>query len=136
MDTTRSKVVAQTHTLSKALLFSYQVHMDTLRHTRIAILGFMTHYLVETPLQSESYLYISRLVKTRDLHPGLLQFAFAFLFFQVRSPSFRLLIQESSSLSPLLFIFLFQSLSVSTQVTCCSAIIFVQVGRTLSKALH
>jgi hypothetical protein len=35
----------------------------------------MTHYLVQTLLQSESYMYISRLVKTRDPYPGLLQFA-------------------------------------------------------------
>jgi hypothetical protein len=43
----------------------------------------MTHYLVQTPLQSESYVYISRLVKTRDPYPGLFQLAIGFLFFQV-----------------------------------------------------
>jgi hypothetical protein len=75
MDRARSIVVAQTHTLSKALLFSLIMCIWTLCHTRIAVLGFMTHYLVQTPLQSESYVYISRLVKTRDLYPGLLQFA-------------------------------------------------------------
>jgi hypothetical protein len=46
MDRGRSIVVALTHTLSKALLFSYQVHMDTLRHTRIVVLGFVAYYLV------------------------------------------------------------------------------------------
>jgi hypothetical protein len=40
----------------------------------------MTHYLVQTPLLSESYVYISRLVKTRDPYPGLLQFAILFRF--------------------------------------------------------
>jgi hypothetical protein len=50
----------------------------TLRHTRIAVLGFVTHSIVQTPLQSESYVYISRLVKTRDPYPGLLQFAIGF----------------------------------------------------------
>jgi hypothetical protein len=51
----------------------------TLRHTRIAVLGFVTHSIVQTPLQSESYVYISRLVKTRDPYPGLLQFAIGFI---------------------------------------------------------
>jgi hypothetical protein len=40
----------------------------------------MTRYLVQTPLQSESHVYKSRLVKTRDLYPGLLQFAILFRF--------------------------------------------------------
>jgi hypothetical protein len=40
----------------------------------------VTHYLVQAPLESESYVYISRLVKTRDPHPGLLQFAILFRF--------------------------------------------------------
>jgi hypothetical protein len=51
----------------------------------------MTHYLVQTPLQSESYVYISRLVKTRDPYPGLFQLAIVF-------PSF--------SLPPLFHLFL------------------------------
>jgi hypothetical protein len=50
MDRGRNIVVARTHTLSKRYCFTYQVHMDTLRHTRIAVLGFMTYYLVWTPL--------------------------------------------------------------------------------------
>jgi hypothetical protein len=40
---------------------------------RIGILGFVTCSIVKTPLQSESLLYISRLVKTRGPHSGLLQ---------------------------------------------------------------
>jgi hypothetical protein len=80
MDRGRNIVVARTHTLSKALLFSYSTYTWTLRHTRIAVLGFVTHYLVQTPLQSESHVYISRLVKTRDPYPGLLQFAILFRF--------------------------------------------------------
>jgi hypothetical protein len=33
----------------------------------------VTHSIVQAPLQSESLLYLSRLVKTRRLHSGLLQ---------------------------------------------------------------
>jgi hypothetical protein len=90
MDRARSKVVAQTHTLSKALLFSLIRCTWTLHHTRIAILGFMTHYLVQTPLQSESYVYISRLVKTRDPYPGLFQLAVVFLYLSSLPSLFRL----------------------------------------------
>jgi hypothetical protein len=48
----------------------------------------MTHSTVRTPLQSESYMYISQLVKTRDLYPGLLQFA----LFSFSIPSLPLLV--------------------------------------------
>jgi hypothetical protein len=48
----------------------------------------MTQYLVQTPLQSESYVYISRLVKTRDPYPGLFQLAFGFHIFPVCLPFF------------------------------------------------
>jgi hypothetical protein len=80
MDWGRNIVVAQTHTLSSVLLFSSITCSWTLHHTRIVVLGFVTHYLVQTPLQSESHVYISRLVKTRDPYPGLLQFAISFPF--------------------------------------------------------
>jgi hypothetical protein len=76
----------------------------TLRHIRIAVLGFVTHSIVQTPLQSESYVYISRLVKTRDPYPGLLQFAIlspssfpVCLFFSSLSSSFSLISIVSSS---------------------------------------
>jgi hypothetical protein len=109
MDKARSKVVAQTHTLSKVLLFSLIRCTWTLRHTRIAILGFVTHYLVQTPLQSESYVYISRLVKTRDPYPGLFQLAIVFLFSQSAFPlpSFSLESIFRPSLLPTLCLSLF-----------------------------
>jgi hypothetical protein len=50
----------------------------------------MTRYLVQTPLQSESYVYISRLVKTRDPYPGLFQLALGFPFFRSLPSLFRL----------------------------------------------
>jgi hypothetical protein len=76
MDRGQNMVVAQTHTLSKHYC-SLSIRCTwTLRHTRIAILGFVTHYLVQTPLKSKSYVYLSRLVKTRDPYPGLFQLAF------------------------------------------------------------
>jgi hypothetical protein len=56
----------------------------------------MTHTIVKTLLQSESHMYISRLVKTRDPYPGLLQFTilscfpfpFSLLFFVTIFPFF------------------------------------------------
>jgi hypothetical protein len=77
--------------------------MWTLRHTRITVLGFVTRIVVQTPLQSESYLYISRLVKTRDLHPGLLQFAIQSRFpFPIQSAFLHLYLLLPLSFSTLL----------------------------------
>jgi hypothetical protein len=50
----------------------------------------VTQYLVQTPLKSESYVYISRLVKTRDPYPGLFQLAVCFHFFYSLPSLFRL----------------------------------------------
>jgi hypothetical protein len=70
----------------------------------------VTHTIVKAPLQSESLLYISRLVKTRGPHSGLLQSLSGFL---TRHPvsliSFPAHLYFSSSsfyLSPLYFIYL------------------------------
>jgi hypothetical protein len=43
-------VVAQTHTLSGVLLFLDITCLWTLTHTRIVLLGFMTHTIVQTLL--------------------------------------------------------------------------------------
>jgi hypothetical protein len=117
MDRGRSIVVASTHTLSSVLLFSRIMCSWTLRHTRIAVLGFVTHTIVSTPLQSESYLYISRLVKTRDLYPGLLQFAIQSCFLILRSLPF--------FVSIFLFFFLFQLFSL-----------IIDLVEVLSRPLH
>jgi hypothetical protein len=76
----------------------------TLLIPRIAILGFVTHYLVWTPLQSEPYVYISQLVKTRDPYPSLLQFTIVSCFPLLSSLPF--------FVSIFLFFFLFQLLSL------------------------
>jgi hypothetical protein len=51
----------------------------------------VTHYLAQTLLQSKSYVYISHLVKARDLYPGLLQFAII-ISFSFQSASLSLLL--------------------------------------------
>jgi hypothetical protein len=154
MDRVRSKVVAQTHTLSKALLFSYQVHMDTLCHTRIAILGFMTLLL-----SSDSALKrVLRVYKSTSKDQGSLSWSFSTRScfpFPFSLPSLFGLFLWSL---PFLHLY-FNSTLVSiwwkyyqafshgedplsshivstTQVTCCTVTIPVQVGRTLSEALH
>jgi hypothetical protein len=63
----------------------------------------VTHSIAKAPLQSELPLYISRLVKTRRPHSGLLSIA-------ILSPSFPWLLLSTSHLlsrliSPLLFIY-------------------------------
>jgi hypothetical protein len=72
----------------------------------------VTRSIVKAPLQSEPLLYISRLVKTRGPHSGLLQSLFSFLFFVILSPSFPWLLISTSHLlpfirliSPLFFIY-------------------------------
>jgi hypothetical protein len=60
----------------------------------------VTRSIVKAPLQSEPLLYISRLVKTRGPHSGLLQSLFSFLFFVILSPSFPWLLISTSYLLP------------------------------------
>jgi hypothetical protein len=61
----------------------------------------VTHSIVKAPLQSESLLYIGRLVKTRGPHSGLLQSPSSFLFV-ILSPSFPWLLISTSPLLPLI----------------------------------
>jgi hypothetical protein len=86
MDRGQNIVVAPDSHAVIALLFFLIMCMWTLRHTRIAVLGFVTHIVVQAPLQSESHLYISRLVKTRDPYPGLLQICYQVSFFPISLP--------------------------------------------------
>jgi hypothetical protein len=76
----------------------------------------VTHSIVQALLQSEPLLYISRLVKTRTPHSGLLQSLSAFIVSFILSPSFPFLLLSTSHLlpfirllsrliSPLLFIY-------------------------------
>jgi hypothetical protein len=98
--------------------------------------------------------YISRLVKTRDLYPGLLQLAISFPFLSVCLLScvlfFGLFLSSISIfISTLAFTkwkccqafshagdLLLSHIVSENQVTDCTATLPVQVGRTLSEALH
>jgi hypothetical protein len=69
----------------------------------------VTHSIVQAPLQSESLLYISRLVKTRRPHSGLLQSLSCLLhflgcFFQLLIFSLGF-VSSHRLISPLLFIY-------------------------------
>jgi hypothetical protein len=73
----------------------------------------MTRSIVKAPLQSESLLYISRLVKTRGPHSGLLQiailsppFPFDLFYWPESSPLYFVVRIISSLISPFLFIYL------------------------------
>jgi hypothetical protein len=72
----------------------------------------VTHSIVRAPLQSEPHLYISRLVKTRGPHSGLLQFAilsppfpFDLFYWPESSPLYFIVQVISSLLSSFLFIY-------------------------------
>jgi hypothetical protein len=60
----------------------------------------VTHSIVRAPLQSELHLYISRLVKTRRPHSGLLQSLLGFIVSLTLSPSFPFLLLSTSHLLP------------------------------------
>jgi hypothetical protein len=60
----------------------------------------VTCSIVKAPLQSESLLYISLLVKTRGPHSGLLQSLSDFFVSLALSPSFPFLLISTSSLLP------------------------------------
>jgi hypothetical protein len=72
----------------------------------------VTHSIVKAPLQSESLLYISRLVKTRSPHSGLLQiailspsFPFDLFYWPESSPLYFIVQLISSLISSFLFIY-------------------------------
>jgi hypothetical protein len=60
----------------------------------------VTCSIVKAPLQSESLLYIGRLVKTRRPHSGLLQSLSVFIVSSVLSPLFPFLLISTSPLLP------------------------------------
>jgi hypothetical protein len=62
----------------------------------------VTRSIVKAPLQSEPLLYISRLVKTRGPHSGLLQSLSAFFLSSDLSPSVPFLLISTSYLLPLI----------------------------------
>jgi hypothetical protein len=77
----------------------------------------MTHRQFKLRFKASFYMYISQLVKTRDLHPGLFTIAILFPFKLFYWPTF----------SPLFFIVCFISLNLSSSLFIYYLSILVEV---------